>query len=221
MTAAVLGRFAVLPLARVAANASGQRDRVVAAAESERERLALALHDGALADVTLLIQRLDHQGDAPSAAIARGIADELRGLGSELRLPILDDLGAGPALEWLTGRLTQRSGILVALQQSTIARPPATVELAAYRVAQEALVNALKYGAAPISVRYTATPGQVLLCVDDAGPGMDRDTPARAERDGHLGIVSMAQRAEAIGARLVLAARPEGGTQVRLEWQAP
>ena len=60
----------------------------------------------------------------------------------------------------------------------------------------------------------------MLLCVDDAGPGMDRDAPAQAEGDGRLGIVSMAQRAEAIGARLVLAAPPEGGTRVRLEWQA-
>jgi signal transduction histidine kinase len=218
LTALLIARFAVLPLARIAASASGQRDRVVAAAEAERERLAFALHDGALAEVTLLIQRLDQQGDTPSAAIARSVADELRALGSELRLPILDDLGTGPALEWLTGRLAQRSGVSVELQQSTTARPPAPVELATYRVAQEAIVNALKHGAAPISVEYLARPGEVVLCVDDAGPGIDRDAPARAEREGRLGILSMTQRAEAIGARLVLATRPDGGTRVRLEW---
>lgn len=220
ITAAILARFAVLPLARLAANVTVQRDRVVAATESERTRLASALHDGPLADIALLIQRLDDRGDAGSAAIARGVANELRAIGSELRLPILDDLGAGPALEWLVGRLTQRSGVPVRLEQVTAARPPAPVELAAYRVAQEALVNAIKHGAAPISVRYAASTGTVSLSVDDAGPGIDRDAPARADRDGRLGLASMIQRAEAVGAQLTLAARVGGGTHVGLEWRA-
>ena len=219
-TALLLTRFALLPLARLASNASEQRDRVVAAAETERIRLASVLHDGPLADIALLIQRLDDRGDTDSAAIARGVADELRAVGSELRLPILDDLGTGPALEWLVGRLAQRSGVPVELRQTTVARPPAPVELAAYRVAQEALVNALKHGAAPISVRYAATEDRVSLSVDDAGSGIDRGAPARAEREGRLGLASMAQRAEAVGARLVLVARAGGGTHVGLEWTA-
>ncbi len=220
VTALLLTRFALLPLARLASNASAQRDRVVAAAETERIRLASVLHDGPLADIALLIQRLDDRGDADSAAIARGVADELRAVGSELRLPILDDLGAGPALEWLVGRLTQRSGVPVELRQTTVSRPPAPVELAAYRVAQEALVNALTHGAAPITVRYAATVGSVTLSVDDAGPGIDREAPARAEREGRLGLASMMQRSEAVGARLVLSARTGGGTHVGLEWRA-
>jgi len=220
VTALLLTRFALLPLARLASNASVQRDRVVAAAETERIRLASALHDGPLADIALLIQRLDERGDADSAAIARGVADELRAVGSELRLPILDDLGTGPALEWLVGRLVQRSGVPVELRQTTVSRPPAPVELAAYRVAQEALVNALKYGAAPITVSYAATLGSVTLSVDDGGPGIDREAPARAEREGRLGLASMIQRAEAVGAQLVLTGRTGGGTHVGLEWHA-
>jgi len=218
-TAVVLVRFALLPLARLASSASVQRDRVVAAAETERIRLASVLHDGPLADIALLIQRLDDRGDIDSAAIARGVADELRAVGSELRLPVLDDLGTGPALEWLVGRLTQRSGVPVQLRQMTTARPPASVELAAYRVAQEALVNALKYGAAPIVVRYVATLASVTLSVDDSGPGIDRDAAARADREGRLGLASMAQRAEAIGAQLILGGSNRGA-HVGLEWRA-
>ena len=172
-----------------------------------------------MADITLLIQRLDDRGDVDSAAIARSIATELRAVGSELRLPILDDLGTGPALEWLAGRLGQRAGTSVTVEHQTTIRPPAYVELAAYRVAQEALVNALKYGAAPIRVVYRASPDSVSLSVDDSGPGIDREAPVRAEREGRLGLSSMAQRAEAIGGRLVLAARASGGTHVGLEWQ--
>ena len=95
---------------------------------------------------------------------------------------------------------------------------PAPVELAAYRVAQEALVNALKHGAPPITVSYAATLDSVTLSIDDAGAGIDLEAPERAEREGRLGLASMAQRAEAVGARLVLATRVGGGTHVGMEW---
>jgi signal transduction histidine kinase len=220
LTALVLVRFVIRPFGRLGSRAVAERDQVVAAMETERSRLASVLHDGPLADITLLIQRLDDRGDADGAAVARSIASELRSIGSELRLPILDDLGAGPALEWLVGRMSQRTGSDVHLEHSTVARPPAPVELAAYRVAQEALVNAVKHGASPITVRYRATPQAVTLSVDDAGPGLEPGAPIRAEREGRLGLASMAHRAEAIGARLALAVRPEGGTHVELEWRA-
>jgi signal transduction histidine kinase len=221
LTLLALGRFALQPLAGLAGAAQTQRDRVVAAADAERMRLASVLHDGPLADVTLLIQRLDDRGDADSAAIARSIATELRAIGSELRLPVLDDLGTGPALEWLVGRLAGRSGAPIALDQRTLVRPPAEVELAMYRVAQEALVNALKHGLPPVRVAYVADATGARLAVDDAGPGIRADAQAVAEHDGRLGRASMAQRAETIGARLALANRPEGGARVTLAWRAP
>jgi len=219
-TAAVMVRYVAQPLASLVSTTTVQRDRIVEATEAERTRLASALHDGPLADITLLIQRLDERRDEDGAAIARSIAQELRAIGNELRLPILDDLGAGPALEWLVDRLAKRTGASMRLEQSTVVRPPATVELATYRVAQEALVNALKHGSAPIVVRYRATSQGVALSVDDAGPGLESDALERAEREGRLGLPSMVQRAEAIGAHLVLGARPDGGTHVALEWRS-
>lgn len=218
-TVGVMARYAVRPLVGHVSTATEQRDRIVAATEAERTRLASVLHDGPLADITLLVQRLDARGEEEDAAIARTIADELRAIGSELRLPILDDLGAGPALEWLVERLVKRSGASVRLEQTTVARPPASVELAAYRVAQEALVNALKHGAAPIVVRYSAMPEGVALSVDDAGPGLDGAALEQAQSEGRLGLPSMAQRAEAIGARLILSDHPDGGAHIGLEWR--
>lgn len=221
VTLIVLTRFALQPLAGLAGAAQTQRDRVVAAADAERMRLASVLHDGPLADMTLLIQRLDDRGDADSAAIARAVASELRAIGSELRLPVLDDLGTGPALEWLVARMQGRWGTPIAYRQRTTGRPPAEVELAAYRIAQEALVNAIRHGLPPIEVSYLARVDGAELVVDDSGPGLARDAVARAERDGRLGLSSMTQRAQAVGARLVLTARPEGGTRVVLSWRAP
>lgn len=221
VTLIVLTRVALQPLAGLAGAAQTQRDRVVAAADAERLRLASVLHDGPLADITLLIQRLDDRGDADSAAAARSIAAELRAIGSELRLPVLDDLGTGPALEWLVGRLAGRSGVPIGLDHLTVRRPPAPVELAMYRVAQEALVNALKHGLPPIRVWYRAEHEGAALRVDDSGTGIRPGAIDQAERDGRLGLPSMAQRAEAVGARLLVERRPEGGTIVELAWRAP
>jgi signal transduction histidine kinase len=221
VTLIVLTRFALQPLAGLAGQAQTQRDRVVAAAEAERIRLASVLHDGPLADITLLIQRLDDRGDADSAAVARAIAHELRAIGSELRLPILDDLGTGPALDWLVTRLAGRSGVPIMFEHQTLVRPPAPVELAMYRVAQEAIVNALKHGLPPIEVRYRATAEGAELWVDDHGAGIAADAPAKAEHEGRLGLASMSQRAETTGARLMVGRRPEGGTRVSLTWQSP
>jgi signal transduction histidine kinase len=220
LTLLAIGRFALQPLAGLVGTAVSQRDRAVTAADAERARLASVLHDGALAEVALLIQRLDDQGDADAAAMARSIATELRSVSSELRLPILDDLGTGPALEWLVRRLSIRSGAAITIDQRTVIRPAPAVELAFYRVAQEALVNALKHGLPPVWVVYRATPEGAELWVDDSGLGISPDAQARAEREGRLGLASMAQRAEATGSRLTVAVRPDGGTRVSLAWRA-
>lgn len=218
-TALLLARFVVRPLARLAGRAIAQRDLAVSAAEAERTRLASALHDGPLGDISLLIQRLDAASDLESATLARSIATDLRTIGSDLRLPILDDLGAGPALEWLVGRVAHQAKAEITIEVETARRPPAAVELAVYRVAQEALVNAIKHGRPPVAVRYVADGDAVSLSVDDTGGGLAPDARDRAHREGRLGLVSMSQRAESIGADLVLAASPHGGTRVALRWQ--
>lgn len=219
-TAVFLARVAIRPLAREAGSAISQRDLVIAASEAERNRLAAALHDGPLGDLALLVQQLDAAGDADNAAIARSIATDLRTIGNDLQLPILEDLGAGPALEWLVDRLARRAGADVRLELDFAAdvRPPAQVELAVYRIAQEALLNAIKHGRPPVTVRYASSADGVSLTVEDAGPGLDLEAHARALREGRLGLVSMRQRAEAIGARLVMGQAAYGGTHLGLRW---
>jgi signal transduction histidine kinase len=214
------GRFTLRPLVRVATRAQLQRDLVVAASEAERARLAADLHDDALQDLTLLVRRLDAAGDEEGAAQARAIADRLRDICGDLRLPILDDLGVGPALDWLVLRIERMAGGEVRLERSEDARPPADIELAVFRVAQEALANAVKHGRPPIVVRYRATESGVSLSVDDAGPGIDADAREEATAGGHFGLLNMQQRAEAVGALLDVRRWPGGGTHVALEWRA-
>lgn len=214
------GRFTIRPLARIATRATLQRDLVVAATEAERARVAADIHDDALQELTLLVHRLDAAGDTEGADIARTVSDRLRAICGDLRLPILDDLGVGPALDWLVLRIERLAGGEVKLERVDGTRPPPDVELAFFRVAQEALSNAVKHGSPPILVRYATTPGGASLSIDDAGPGIDPDATTVTDRTGHFGLLNMQQRAEAIGAILDVRRWPSGGTHVALDWRA-
>ena len=216
---AIAGILGIRPLARLAMRAQLQRDLIVAATEAERARVAADIHDDALQELTLLVHRLDEAGDEEGAGIARTVSDRLRAICGDLRLPILDDLGVGPALDWLVLRIERLSGGEVRLERADGTRPPADVELAFFRIAQEALGNAVKHGAPPIVVRYRATDVGASLSVDDAGPGILPDAAETAEREGRFGLTNMQQRAEAIGAILDIRRWPGGGTHVALEWR--
>lgn len=217
--AAVGSRFAVRPLVRSATRATVQRDVAVAALEAERTRIAADLHDEALQDLTLLGWRLDTSGDAESAALARHVGERLRAICGDLRLPILDDLGTGPALEWLVARVEPMATGTVSLERSDPVRPPPEVELAFFRVAQEAVSNAIRHGEPPVRIRYSSDASGVSLSVDDTGPGI---APGVFEQpaEGHYGLLNMRQRAEQIGGLLNVQRWPGGGTRVALEWRA-
>ena len=213
-------QFTLRPLLGMAERTQVQRDVAVAAAETERARLAADLHDDALQQLTMLVRTLDEKGQKAEADEAREIATKLRSVVGDLRLPILDDLGAGAALEWLVERVEPLAGGPVKLERSDETRPPANVELAVFRVAQEALTNAIKHGRPPIAVRYDVrTDGRVTLAIDDAGEGIGSEAAEEAPKEGHFGLVNMQQRAEQIGALLDVRRWPAGGTRVALEWR--
>lgn len=211
--AAFLVRFGVVPLMRVASTAVRQRDLVAEAAETERRRMAADLHDGPLQSLTLLAYRLEAAGDGENAEFARDVTTELRAITSSLRLPVVDDLGTGPALEWLTERVGRLAGTPIDLERLDGGRPPLEVEHAIFRVAQEALANAARHGRPPIHVRYEADAGHASLVVSDAGDGA-----LVKPRDGRgLGIVGMRERAHAIGAEIEMA-QTASGMKVSLTW---
>jgi signal transduction histidine kinase len=213
--------FALQPLEAEVAEARTERDLVVVTLEAERRRVASAIHDGPLGDLALLTLRLDAIGEDDSAAIARSVAAELRALGNDLRVSILDDLGAGPAIEWLAERISEQAQVPIETDLRPVeGRPPALVELAVYRIAHEAILNATRYGRSPIRVRYEAHPQVASLDITDAGPGIPPTAREKSLREGHLGLALMAWRAEGIGARLEIAPLESGGTRVALRWAA-
>ncbi|HET7092958.1 MAG TPA: cache domain-containing protein [Thermomicrobiales bacterium] len=223
-----------------AAQAEQMRDlnrRTVRLQEDERRRIAGDIHDavaplitGALYQTRALELRGagangNGQHDATPADVATdldSIADllnrateELHGVVFALRPPDLDDIGVEAAIERYMGQI-QRSGLACRLDMDA-EPPPMTpeVRLAIYRIVQEALHNALRHGGANEAVVRFEQIGDVLrVSICDNGAGFN---PEVAARPTSLGLLSMRERAAAIGAAFSIASRPGDGTTVTIE----
>lgn len=194
--------------------------RVLSAQEDERRRLALELHDEALQQAMLVVRQLSDAGTMAEVAevmpLARAVVVSLRRTCLELRPPLLDELGLAEALLWLVRQAEERSEPQVRLQTVCLGnwqrRLPAHVELALYRVAQEALSNIFKYAnASLVRVRlHWTTRGTIALLVADNGRGILKERPL-AE---NLGLAGMYERMQAIGGTLRIRTHPGRGVTV-------
>lgn len=199
--------------------------------EEERRRLARELHDDTLQALIALKQRAQlaslAAGDAPKdqgIAELEGLADQtiqnLRRLTRGLRPVYLEDLGLVTALEMLAREVEAGSPLQVTFQGSGAeTRLGSTVELALYRIAQEALTNAVHHagaGQAVLSIEFDEN--GVRLQVRDDGAGFQvPQSPAEFSHGGHFGLLGMYERAEMIGARLAVESQPGVGTKVTVE----
>lgn len=194
------------------------------AIEIERTSLAADLHAEVLPDLAAVIRSVD-AGLDPTEAVARlrAVADELRELMSERRLSVLDELGLLPALEWLAERIEERTNVTVEIEVrgDDIARAPREVELAAYRIAQQAIDNALVHGRPTrIELGIEIAGDRLALQVSDDGAGISADAERRALQAGRLGLADMRARAGAISGSFRIWRRPDGGTTAELRWPA-
>jgi signal transduction histidine kinase len=212
--------FAIRPMARLATQTAMERELIVDDSEAERRRIAGDIHDDVIQDLTMLVHRLDREGATEPADTVRQAIDRLRAICADLRLPVLDDLGLGPAIHSLVGELEPEAGGEMRLKIEGESRLPADVELTLFRIVQEGLANAVKHGRPPIDVRLGISSGRAEVTIDDSGPGIPDGVLTAAPAEGHMGLLSMTQRAQQIGADLAFEARPEGGTRVRLVWTA-
>lgn len=204
----------------------GQRASLQAL-EAERSRVARDLHDVPLQELTAVIHRLDRlEAAAVETARLREIAAHLRSISVALRPPVLDDLGLGAAITDLADRLATDGSapIHVSLDGESsvdlLSRPPADVELAVFRIVQEAVGNAQRHaGASVISISGAIGTDRLRVTVTDDGRGIDRDSLARAEHAGRLGMASMRERAAIVGAKLTVSPAPAStGTTIVVEW---
>lgn len=230
--------LAVYPLVRRAASVgidrvvfSSIRERAaLEGVEEERGRLAGQIHDVPLQELAGVIHRLDTKADvAAEAALLREIAGHLREITTDLRPPVLEDLGLGPALAFFADRAGARHADVVVscwLADRTDVDPalrvPPAVELAVYRIVEEAVSNACRHaGARSVRIEGTLAPDALELTVTDDGRGIDRDQVRAARRLGRLGMDSMEQRADAIDASFAVSRIQPHGTRVAITWRAP
>jgi signal transduction histidine kinase len=192
--------------------------------EEERSRLARELHDVPLQQLSGVIRRLELVPEAKEeTGSLQAIADELRAVAIDLRPPMLDDLGLGAALDFLAEQ-SANPGIEV---EATIndatgpyRRPPASVELAVYRIAHEAVANALNHANAHhVTIAASIGTDAIELEIADDGVGLPADAARRASSRGRLGLASMRRRAQAIDADFSIDGS-DGGTRVGLTWRA-
>jgi signal transduction histidine kinase len=197
------------------------------ATEEERRRWARELHDETLQGLgalrlALASARRSSDPEAWAGAIDDAVTEldteiaNVRGIIADVRPAALDELGTGAAVEALAERIRSR-GIDVKLHLDLdweAGRAPTRhddeLETAIYRIAQEAMTNALKHsGAESLKLDVTEQDGYVTLRIEDAGQGFDPGKTA----DG-FGLLGMRERVELLGGEFVVMSKPSAGTTV-------
>ena len=203
--------------------------RLVEVQEAERRQLSRELHDRVGQNLTALsinldILRTSLPGEEraeirsrlrDSSALLESTVDSIEDVMAELRPPMLDDYGLLPALHWYTKDFSKRTGIEVEVAGSERAeRVPPEVEIALFRIAQEALTNVAKHAHAKrVRVEFDQASRHCAMLVADDGIGIGA---VPRERRG-LGMVTMRERAQAIGGRFEVRTAPGGGTQIAID----
>ena len=203
--------------------------------EDERTRIAREIHDSLGQALTALkLQLASAQAAAVSAAPAPPLGARLREtaqmvddlvksvrrIATELRPPILDQLGLAAAVEWLAQDFARRTGIACTAKlhpiEGTISAEHAT---ALFRIVQEALTNVSRHAAASAADIELGLDGDcVVLQINDDGRGI---TEKVASGPGSLGILGMRERAAALGGVLEVVPRAGGGTRVAAWFPRP
>lgn len=196
--------------------------RALAAQEAERLRIARELHDEVGQGLTAMLLGLAPLAKRAPAGLsedltqvlelARCSLNDVRRIAMELRPEALDDLGLVNALLGLCSRVEQQGHLRVRRElESDLPPLSAEVELVLYRVAQEALTNALRHSQAKlVTVSLSTNDGEVVLSVSDDGRGLPESLPEGS------GVAGMRERAMLVGADLQLSSREEQGVEVKL-----
>jgi two-component system, NarL family, sensor histidine kinase DegS len=204
--------------------------RIIEAQEAERSRLAQEIHDGpaqvlsnAIFQVEFIERAIDRDEDLARNEL-RFLREQLRReLGSvrtfisQLRPPVLDELGLDGAIADAVARTTALTGLAITTDLAAPTdRLSETEQTVALRIVQEALQNVRKHGgASSVTVSTVVGGNEWVLTVRDDGRGFDVGAVAARGRR-NFGLQFMQERAELVGARFEVQSRPDGGTIVRL-----
>jgi signal transduction histidine kinase/ligand-binding sensor domain-containing protein len=199
------------------------------AVTAERSRLARELHDAVtqtLFSASLIAEILPRlwakdpergrQQLEEVRLLTRGALAEMRSLLLELRPEALARAKMDDLLRQLGRAMTGRTGVPVSVSADVRCSLPAEVQVALYRIAQEALNNTAKHAeASQVEVSFQCEADRATLAVGDDGRGFDVDNIS----PGHLGVGFMRERAAAVGAELEIGSKIGSGTEIRVHWE--
>jgi len=207
---------------------------ITAAQEEERMRLARELHDDTIQAVIALKQRVQlaqksikdqngRQSLKELETLAEQTIENLRRLTRALRPIYLEDLGLVTALDMLARETSQANHLEVDFQQSGQERRISReVELALYRIAQEALNNVVHHAKAKHAALHIGFDKEIKLEVTDDGIGFSvPKSPTDFAPSGHFGLLGMRERADLIGARLEVQSEAGRGTRLSVRLAVP
>jgi len=208
--------------------------QVITAQEAERKRIARELHDETGQLLTTLLVRLRTLEQTPflSDPALRGVADlkelarhvyaEIHRLAVELRPNMLDQLGLVRAVESCAREFGERVGLQADFEASGLNGVSLSdeVEIAVYRLTQEALSNVAKHAAAThVGVMLEQRNGALIAVIEDDGRGFDVEAAFNSTDPDrpHLGLFGMRERAALLGGRLTIESARGKGTTVFVE----
>lgn len=200
--------------------------RLMQTQEEERSRIARELHDGVnqqIASLAIAVSGLKRVSPDPVASGLEELhlsmlrlSDDVRRISHNLHPGLLEHVGLGAALEAMVRlRAEQWDGEIHFEWEPDDDRPDIDTTLCLYRIAQEALHNAVQHsGARHIRLQLEAdSRSRYLLVVEDDGVGFDLE---QIQRAGGLGLLSMQERALLRGGRMTVVSSPGSGTQIRV-----
>ena len=207
-------------------------ERAIQAQEDERKRLSMELHDSPLQWLTSAVYRLEacleffkrgqHLRARKELEETQQVMDttlsELRNTTAALHPPELEKVGLVKALARYADAFERDTAISCHFEDSgSVPRLPAPVELAVYRVIQEALSNVRKHAqATAVQIQVGLQDGALRAMVRDNGVGFEVDD-SRPTDYGHLGLAGMEERSRMLGGTLTVQSTPDvGGTQITL-----
>lgn len=196
--------------------------------EEEIKHIAYAVHDEAgqllvaghlaLAELSRDLPKPQQEKLERIEQLLDQVQKQLRKYSHELRPTILDDLGWIPALRFLVDGVSKRSRVPIEIDANVAGRYSSAVEIALYRVVQEALANATKHAEAKhVSIRVRRMRGKLCCTVRDDGAGFDvRAVQSDRKRTG-LGLIAMKERLHAVGGTFSIDSAPGRGTTLSIE----
>jgi signal transduction histidine kinase len=205
--------------------------RVVAAQESERQRIARDLHDETGQSLTAIgmglrgletrLAREPKRATATLHELQNLTADslkELQRLMTDLRPSHLDDLGLSAALRWYAGKIEERNAFKVKLDISGYEQPiDEAVKIATFRIVQEAINNIIKHAeAGRVEINLSFGEGGIRVSVRDDGKGFDLERVKQLQSSSRpsLGLAGMQERAALLGGTVSVQSRPGQGAMV-------